>query len=512
MSLNNRYVILTIVILFILLLSGCTPAPAAPATVEEDAGDVSEAVEEPEAESAADEPTDEPMAEEGVTIVWATINGFYSDWAEEVAREWEEKTGNNVEVIGIDFPVLYENQVLEAVGDTGAYDILTYDAGWKAEFAESGYLLSLDEYIANADQEALDLEDVHPALRETSSYWRGSIYGLPYYTFTMGMFYRCDLWEDPTEQAAFEEAYGYPLAVPRTYEQMADMAEFFRREPGETLKGEVISDDFYGVGLMSGRFPQVQDEINSIAWTKGGKVINDDGTPGVTSDIFLDAVHLYVDDLLPYAPPGALTSAFDEVVGQMRAGLIAMTDPMYMDQFPNVIKTEDEVPGAKICTAPTPGAHTWVGAFGIGVSADSRHPDVAFDFLTFLFSKDAQRRFAEGGGSTTRISILGDEEFVAANPKTAGHYPTLLQVLDHAENSNFYPNYYFVPQGGKIYDEMTTWYSSAAAGDTTVEEAMENMAEAIERQCNGPCEVANEALGEDYSPVPAPFPYDEYGY
>lgn len=450
--------------------------------------------------------------EEGVTITWATINGFYTDWAEEVATEWEEATGNNVEVLGIDFPLLYESQVLEAVGDTGAYDILTYDVGWKAEYSESGYLLNLDEYIAATDPEVLDLEDVHPALQETTSFWRGSIYGLPYYTFTMGMFYRCDLWEDADEAAAFEAEYGYPLRAPRTYQEMADIAQFFRREPGDTLKGQEIDADFYGIGLMSGRFPHVQDEINSIAWTNGGKVIEDNGEPGVTSDVFLDAVHLYVDDLLPYAPPGALTSAFDEVVGQMRSGLIAMTGPLYLDQFPNVIKTEQEVEGAKICTAPTPGAHTWVGAFGIGVSADSENPEVAYDFLTFLFSKDAQRRFAEGGGSTTRISILGDEEFVAANPLTTGHYPTLLQVLDHTEESNFYPNYLFVPQGGKIYDEMTTWYSSAASGDLSVDDAMNNMAEAIRRQCGGPCEVANEALGEDYTPVPAPFPYDELGY
>ena len=449
---------------------------------------------------------------EGVTVKWAVIAGFYTDWAEEIAAEWEAETGNNLEVVGIDFPVLYENQVLESVGDTGAYDILTYDVGWKAEFAESGYLLKLDDMLAAAGDAAEGLNDVHPALLETASNWRGGTYGIPYYTFTMGMFYRCDLWEDPAEQADFQAEFGYPLAVPRTYDEMADMAEFFRRAPGETLKGEAVADDFYGIGLMAGRFPHVQDEINSIAWTDGEKVINDDGTPGVTAPGFVDAVDLYVNRLLPTAPPGALTSAFNEVVGQMRSGLIAMTAAFYLDQYPNMIKTEQEVPGAKICTAPSPGAHTWVGAFGLGISPDSKNPDAALSFLQFLFSADAQRRFAEGGGSTTRASILGDEQLVADNPLTAGHFPTLLQVLDHTSDSNFFPNYLYVPQGGKIYDEMTTWYSSAAAGEETPEGAMAKMAEAIERQCGGACEVANDSLGEGYSPKPAPFPYDQYGY
>ncbi|MCL4250779.1 MAG: extracellular solute-binding protein [Anaerolineae bacterium] len=450
------------------------------------------------------------VSAQSVTINWATIAGFYTDWAEQVAAEYEAATGVDINIIGIDFPQLYQNQVLESVADTGAYDILTYDVGWKAEFSENGYLLALDDLVAGNENAQAVLADIHPALLETTSHWRGQTFGLPYYTFTMGNFYRCDLYEDAGEQAAFLSRYGYPLDFPRTYEQMADIAEFFRRAPGETLKGETLDQDFYGIGLMAGRFPQVQDEINSIAWSWGAQVINDDGTPGTLSMTFMSAMSLYVNDLLPYAPPGATSSAFDEVIAQLRQGLIAQTGPMYLDQFPNAIKTEDEVSGARVCTAPTPGGHTWVGAFGLGVSADSGHQSEAFDFVAWLASPEAQRRFAEGGGSSALQSILSDTALIEANPRTMGHYPTLLRVLDHAADSNFYPNYYFVPQGGKIYDEMTTYYSAAASGEQSIEEAMTNFAQAVERICNGPCEVANDAFGADYTPIPKPFPYVEY--
>jgi hypothetical protein len=66
-----------------------------------------------------------------------------------------------------------------------------------------------------------------------------------------------------------------------------------------------------------------------------------------------------------------------------------------------------------------------------------------------------------------------------------------------------------VPQGGKIYDEETTYFSAAAAGEYSVEEAMEKLAEAIEMHCGGPCEIPNDHLGEDYSPVPCPFTFDK---
>ena len=245
----------------------------------------------------------------------------------------------------------------------------------------------------------------------------------------------------------------------------------------------------------------------SIVWTNGGKLINDDGTVGVPE--LTEATEFYVNELLPYAPPGALTSAFDEVMGQMRQGIIATTGPFYLDQWPNAVKTEAEVPGAEVCTAASPGAHTWVGAFGLGVSVDSKNPDAAFEFLKFMTGPEAQRQFAEGGGSVTRSDILADVEFAETHREVAGHFPTLADTLKHTASCPYYANYFYVPQGGKIYDEETTWFSSAAAGQTTPAEAMQNLAEAIERICGGPCEILNDHLGEGYSPQPCPYEFDQ---
>jgi len=110
---------------------------------------------------------------------------------------------------------------------TGAYDIVTYDVGWKAEWADSGYIIPLDDYIAASDPNEIQFEDLHPALIETATRFRGKVYGLPYYTFTMGYFYRYDLFNDLGEKRAFQARYHYPLDIPNTYEQLADIAEFF---------------------------------------------------------------------------------------------------------------------------------------------------------------------------------------------------------------------------------------------------------------------------------------------
>ena len=75
-----------------------------------------------------------------------------------------------------------------------------------------------------------------------------------------------DLLDDPTEKAAFQKRYGYPLAQPTTWEQHRDIAEFFTRKAGDKLKGETLKKNFYGVGLMAGRFPEIQDELSAPLW------------------------------------------------------------------------------------------------------------------------------------------------------------------------------------------------------------------------------------------------------
>ena len=55
----------------------------------------------------------------------------------------------------------------------------------------------------------------------------------------MGVAYRKDWFEDAAEKTAFKVRYGYELAVPDTWDQFRDVAEFFTR-PGENKYGCVL--------------------------------------------------------------------------------------------------------------------------------------------------------------------------------------------------------------------------------------------------------------------------------
>jgi len=118
------------------------------------------------------------------------------------------------------------------------------------------------------NKDALQLGDISPALMQTDS-WQGVAVRLPYYTFTQGMFYRCDLFENATEKANFQAKYGYALDIPTTYQQMADQAQFFRRKPGDTLAGQAGDEGLLRIGLMDGRVNNIFDEANMVAWPMG---------------------------------------------------------------------------------------------------------------------------------------------------------------------------------------------------------------------------------------------------
>ncbi len=488
-------VLLTVLAVISMVLASCATPPAA-----------TQAPVQPT--QAPAQPTQEP-AKEGVTITWATIAGFYTDWAEQVAKDFEAKTGNKIQIVKMDLPTMYEKEVLDMVGGTGAYDLITWNVSWKAEWANNGYLLALDDYVKNSDPNELDFGDITPILVKTGGYWGGKLYGLPYYTYTQGMFYRCDLFEDPGEMAAFQTKYGYKLDIPTTYQQMADEAEFFRRKPGETLKGQTLDKDFYGIGVMAGRFTNLFDEINMIAWGTGGDVISDDGTPGVNKKPYVDALDYYVNKLVPNAPPGSLTGSYDFVVSQLNSGLIAMTGPFYLDQWANAVKTETQIPGSEICAAPNPsGGRVWAGAFNLGIPKASKHPDQAWEFLKYITGKDAQRSFAAGGGSAIRDSIMTDKEFYTSHRDTAGHFPVVYQINTWADQC-WFTNMIYVPQVGKIYEEAPAWLSAAVTKQQTPQEAMDGYAEAITTLCGGKaCQVVLEGVTKPSPSADCSFKFD----
>lgn len=419
-----------------------------------------------------------------VEITWSTIAGFYTDAMAGFVKSFEEANCAKVTVVNIDNSQLYNKQVIEMVGQTGAYDVVTLETAEKAEFAENGFILPMTDFFA--DKQDL-LNDVSPTLRAMTVEYKGNVWGLPYYTYSAGMFIREDLLEDPTEQAAFKAKYGYDLAQPTTWEQHRDLAEFFTRKKGDLLKGVALEKDFYGVGLMAGPFPEIQDELSSPLWGMGSDWLDASGkVPVADVEKVLSA---YLEEL-KFAPPAALTVTYDGVMNQMKDCQIAMTHGFFLDQWPNAVKTEQSCPGAKMAAIEAPLKKAYVGGFLLAVSASSAQPEMAMKFVAHIGGHDIQKQFAELGGASTLTSVLNDPEFATPQRRaTNGQYATLNKVF--TSMAGFSSNLFKTPFGAKIYNTMQIPLQAAAAGQMSAHDAAVQLAADVEKICGGACPIAN---------------------
>jgi multiple sugar transport system substrate-binding protein len=482
---GNLWKVMCFLIAATMLMTACGPAatateapPAVPTTAPAVAPTTAPAVV-PTTPPAAATCTDADR----VPIAWSTIAGFYTDAMNSIVAGFEATHCVKVTVVGIDNSQLYDKQIIEAVGNTGAYDVYTMETAEKASFAESNYILPMDDYIA-ANAADVAYEDVAPILADITTRYKGHIWGLPYYTYTQGQFFRQDLFDDATEQAAFQAKYSYPLAPPQTWAQVHDMAEFFTRKSGEMLKGVPLTKDFYGIGLMAGPYQEIQDELLGMIIWKGSDVLAADGTITVNDAANEWALDFYVNQLLPFAPPAATTVTYDGVMNQMQDCQIAMTANFFLDQWPNAANTEKKCPGAVMGIGEGIEKTVYVGAFLLGVSSSSKHQQEAFEFVSYVGGKEAQTKFASMGGSTTRISVLEDPQFNTPESRPfTGHFPYLLKVFANMTGKN--SNLFYTPYGAKLYNSEGLIEHKAAVKEVTPAQSLQELYDTWVSICGG---------------------------
>ncbi|HSN77624.1 MAG TPA: extracellular solute-binding protein, partial [Anaerolineae bacterium] len=211
-----------LLILTMLILAAC-PAPAA--TPAEQPAAEQPAAEQPAAEQPAPEQPAAGAVEE-LNIFWAQWDP--ADFLQQLVADYEAETGIKVNVIQEPWQSFGDRFFTEMAAGGTAWDMVIGDSQWLGQSTTAGYYVDLTEFLTSTGIK----DTVTPA---TLTYYgeypadSGTYWGYPTEGDANGWSYRRDLFEDPAEMAAFEAEYGYPLAVPETYEQFMDIAQFFTR-------------------------------------------------------------------------------------------------------------------------------------------------------------------------------------------------------------------------------------------------------------------------------------------
>lgn len=430
---------------------------------------------------------DIPEIENKRALTVAIEAGGEEDTLLPFVKQFEEKTGIKVNTEVMLFAVMYGKENIELVGGTGAYDLVIVEASWTNEWAP--YLFSLEELAEKYEPEGVeavrrDLEYLDKGFRRMAATREGVIYGWSYETYTMMMMYRDDVFNDPTEKTNFMKKYGYELAPATAWNQLLDQAEFFTRKKGQNLKGQALKNDLYGVGLMAGRFPHVQDEISSILWGMGGnwaKIVRDENGKALGFRIserdkaMLKAAFETYVELLKFAPPGSLNAFWDFVMAQFAAGNIIIAAAGYDSMYPWMSGWGPDVgPGARIGGAPTPGTQPYCGCFHFAVPKACKNPEGAYWLAKLLGSYDVHKAWIGAGFIPTRRDVV--EEPMYRNPELhakTGWVPTMLHTWDY--QYPFVNNYLHFNSAafGKIYDFMTELCHNVARGALTPQQGVD---------------------------------------
>jgi ABC-type glycerol-3-phosphate transport system substrate-binding protein len=173
------------------------------------------------------------------------------------AEAFTEETGIAVNFVEVPYQGVYDKLSAEIASGTSNFDVATIDVVWNAAFAD--HVEDLSDLFTDAVR-----ADLPPALVADATVG-GKMIGMPAWANAEIVFYRKDLWEDPANQAAFKEEYGYDLVPPATWQQWRDMASFFTKDG---MYGTVViggtSEEWMAQVLQAGSLGVILDDQSQV--------------------------------------------------------------------------------------------------------------------------------------------------------------------------------------------------------------------------------------------------------
>ncbi len=397
-----------------------------------------------------------------LTIWWA--QWAPADFLQQVGNEYEEATGIAVNVVQTPWGDFYNRVGTEWAAQGTSYDLIVGDSQWVGQAVTQGHYVDLTEFMTSSGI----ADTVTPATLQYYGEYpvaSGSYYAYPTEGDANGWAYRKDLFEDATNMADFEAAYGYALAVPQTWEELRDIAEFFTRP----------DDGLYGVGVYTqDDYDAITMGFENVFFSYGANWFDENyNVLGVVnSPEAVAALELYAE-LYSFAPPGTNDAFFQEMNDVFMNGQAAMI-MNYFAFFPVLDSDQNpfrESTGFFVMPAGPDGErYAALGGQGISVNSyiDDARKQASLDFITWFAQEEIQARWAELGGYTCNINVLESETFLTQTPYNAAF----------AETMTFVKDFWNIPEFGQLL-EPTQRYLSAyiVAGEGTAQEALDALAE-----------------------------------
>ena len=449
----------------------------------------------------------------GMTInVVSEVAPTHAYESQTLTKAFEEITG-----IKVTHDLLQEGDVIEKLqtqlqSGQNVYDAYVNDSDLIGTHFRYGWTVALDDYMAGEGADVtsptLDLDDFM-GLAFTKSP-DGKLYMLPDQQFANLYWFRHDLFSRDDLKAQFREKYGYDLGVPVNWSAYEDIADFFTNDvkdiDGKAIYGHMdygkkdaslgwrYTDAWFSMagsgdrGLPNG-VPVDEWGIRMEGCHPTGSSIERGGDINGPAAVY--ALETSIRWLKEFAPAEAQGMTFYEYTPVPTNGSVAQQAFWYTIFLADYVKegvaviNEDGTPKWRV--APSPHGAYWqdgmklgyqdVGSWLLLNNTEADRRKAAWLYAQFVTSKTVDVKKSHVGLTFIRDSTVRHESFTERAPNLGG----IVEFYRSPARESWTPTGVNVPDYPKLSQLWWSNISTAISGETTVQQALDNLADAQDR-------------------------------
>jgi multiple sugar transport system substrate-binding protein len=231
-------------------------------------------------------------------------------------------------------------------------------------------------------------------------------------------------------QKDFKAKYGRDIGVPKTLDELRDIAQFFQ---GRDIDGKKV----YGASIYTERGSEgITMGVSNYLYDHGFKY--DDPKKPYAMDGFVNSagavkgLEAYKELYKCCTPPGASNSYMSEGLDAFKSGQVAL-QMNFFAFFPGLYK-DPNVGGDKIGFFVNPAGPaaqaTQLGGQGISVVSYSKNQPEALQYIKWFSGGDVQKKWWALGGYSCAKSVLNDPSFPASAPFAKEFLQSMGMVVD----------------------------------------------------------------------------------
>jgi multiple sugar transport system substrate-binding protein len=376
-----------------------------------------------------------------ITLVWGIHRGV-TETIEKLVESFEAKNPD-IKVVVVEMPpssslqhYLYSNYFITK---SSLIDVVTIDVIWTSEFAKKGWIIPLDDLLPEG------FEDLFFSSAILSCLYKGKIYAVPLYTDAGVLYYREDILKREN------------LKPPDTWNELIEISNKLKEKY-----------DIYGYLFQGANYEGLICNFFEMLWGNNGKIFNSEGELAIDSSKVIEVLKTLVNLVKEYkVVPEAVTTYLERESHEafIEGKALFLRNWPYVWRVISKSELKGKV-GVKSVLHFEGGESTpCLGGWNLAISSYSLKKEIAWKFIKYLTSEEAQKiLLIEGGRLPARKSVHNDPELL----NSPYYNKNFLEILKKAKPRPRLPIY------AKISYVLQTEVHKVLVGEETPEEAVKN--------------------------------------